>query len=89
MSIPILLHGGVTLLLTSVPVKTVLSAVRDMLQMTPDSLDCKIESIMAQLTLEYGFLDYSNYATRIGRGLLVEIHIVIPESMADSGCAEI
>lgn len=74
-----------TLLLIPVPVKTVLSAVREILQMTPDSLDCKIESIMAQLTLEYGFLDYSNYATRIGRGLFVEIHIVIPESMANSG----
>lgn len=77
-----------TLLLIPVPVKTILSAVREILQMTPDSLDNKIESIMAQLTLEHGFLDYSNYATRIGRGLFVEIQIVIPETMANNGVHE-
>ncbi|MCW2479892.1 cation diffusion facilitator family transporter [Candidatus Symbiopectobacterium sp. NZEC135] len=74
-----------TLLLIPVPVKTILSAVREILQMTPDSLDDKIESIMAKLTLEYGFLDYSNYATRIGRGLFVEIQIVIPQTMENNG----
>ncbi|WP_431225615.1 cation diffusion facilitator family transporter [Serratia sp. L9] len=74
-----------TLALIPVPIKTVMAAVREVLQMTPDNLDCKMESIMAQLTLEYGFLDYSNYATRIGRGLFIEIHIVIPESMENSG----
>jgi len=35
--------------------------------------------------LSYGFLDYSNYATRMGRGLFIEIHIVVPEAMANSG----
>lgn len=80
--------GVLTLILIPIPVKTILSAVREILQMTPDNLDNKIESIMAQLTLEYGFLDYSNYATRIGRGLFVEIQIVIPEAMANSGVRE-
>lgn len=74
-----------TLVLIPVPIKTVKSAVSEVLQMTPDSLDYKVEAIMAQLTLEYGFLDYSNYATRMGRGLFIEIHIVIPESMDKSG----
>lgn len=74
-----------TLLLIPVPIKTVKSAVSEILQMTPDSLDARMEAIMAQLTLEYGFLDYSNYATRVGRALFIEIHIVIPESMENSG----
>ncbi|VTR21794.1 Uncharacterised protein [Serratia fonticola] len=60
-----------TLVLIPVPIKTVKSAIQEVLQMTPDSLDAKVEAIMAQLTLEYGFLDYSNYATRVGRGCLL------------------
>ncbi|MBP9643500.1 MAG: cation diffusion facilitator family transporter [Budvicia sp.] len=74
-----------TLVLIPVPVKTVISAVKEVLQMTPDSLDCKVENVMERLTEEYGFLDYSNYATRIGRGLFIEIHIVIPEEMEKIG----
>lgn len=74
-----------TLALIPVPVKTVISAVKEVLQMTPDSLDCKVENVMERLTEEYGFLDYSNYATRIGRGLFIEIHIVIPEEMEKIG----
>ncbi|PVZ87083.1 cation efflux family transporter [Serratia sp. S1B] len=74
-----------TLVLIPVPIKTVKAAVSEVLQMTPDSLDAKVESIMAQLTLEYGFVDYSNYATRMGRGLFIEIHIVIPPGMENSG----
>ncbi len=74
-----------TLVLIPVPIKTVKAAISEVLQMTPDSLDAKVEAIMAQLTLEYGFLDYSNYATRVGRGLFIEIHIVIPASMESSG----
>lgn len=74
-----------TLALLPIPVKTVIAAMREILQMTPDSLDQNIETIMTRLTAEYGFIDYSNYATRAGRGLFVEIHIVIPEHMEKSG----
>ena len=74
-----------TLILIPVPVKTVISAGREILQITPTSLACRMESIMAQLTMEYGFLEHSNYATRIGRGLFIEIHIVIPESIEHYG----
>lgn len=74
-----------TLVLIPVPIKTVISAVREVLQMTPDTLDASIERIMELLILEYGFLDYSHYATRVGRGLFIEIHVVIPESMESDG----
>lgn len=74
-----------TLALIPVPIKTVISAVKEVLQMTPDSLDCKVENVMKRLTEEYGFLDYSNYATRIGRGLFIEIHVVIPQEMEKIG----
>lgn len=77
------------LILIPMPIKTIKTAVREVLQMTSEELDFKIESIMVKLTLEYGFLDYSNYATRIGRGLFIEIHIVIPENMENSGVSKL
>ncbi|MGL5390848.1 MAG: cation diffusion facilitator family transporter [Shewanella sp.] len=73
------------LALIPVPIKTVKSAVSEVLRMTPENLDANIESIMARLMLEYGFLDYSNYATRVGRGLFIEIQIVIPPEMDKIG----
>lgn len=74
-----------TLVLIPVPIKTVIAAVQEVLQMTPDALDSKIEALMERLTLQYGFLDYSNYATRMGRGLFVEIHIIVPPEMDKIG----
>ncbi|ATM96577.1 cobalt-zinc-cadmium resistance protein [Yersinia frederiksenii] len=74
-----------TLILIPVPIKTVISAVREVLQMTPDTLDASMETLMDKLMAKYNFVDYSHYATRIGRGLFVEIHVVIPPEMEDSG----
>ncbi|WP_145505483.1 cation diffusion facilitator family transporter [Yersinia alsatica] len=74
-----------TLILIPVPIKTVISAVREVLQMTPDTLDASMENLMDSLMAKYNFVDYSHYATRIGRGLFVEIHVVIPPEMENSG----
>lgn len=74
-----------TLILIPVPIKTVISAVREVLQMTPDTLDTSMENLMDRLMEKYQFVDYSHYATRIGRGLFVEIHVVIPPEMENSG----
>ena len=74
-----------TLILIPVPIKTVISAVREVLQMTPDTLDSAIESLMDKLMAKYKFIDYSHYATRMGRGLFIEIHVVIPPEMETSG----
>lgn len=74
-----------TLILIPVPIKTVIAAVREVLQMTPDTLDTSMENLMDELMAKYNFIDYSHYATRIGRGLFVEIHVVIPPEMENSG----
>ncbi|CRY53224.1 MULTISPECIES: cation diffusion facilitator family transporter [Yersinia] len=74
-----------TLILIPVPIKTVISAVREVLQMTPDTLDTSMENLMDRLMEKYQFVDYSHYATRIGRGLFVEIHVVIPPEMENNG----
>lgn len=74
-----------TLILIPVPIKTVIAAVREVLQMTPDTLDTSMENLMDKLMAKYNFVDYSHYATRIGRGLFVEIHVVIPPEMENSG----
>ncbi|CNE61914.1 cation diffusion facilitator family transporter [Yersinia similis] len=74
-----------TLVLIPVPIKTVIAAVREVLQMTPDTLDTAIETLMERLVDKYKFVDYSHYATRAGRGLFIEIHVVIPPEMETRG----
>ncbi|EEQ04042.1 hypothetical protein yrohd0001_36670 [Yersinia rohdei ATCC 43380] len=74
-----------TLILIPVPIKTVIAAIREVLQMTPDTLDTSMEKLMDKMMDKYHFVDYSHYATRIGRGLFVEIHVVIPPEMENSG----
>ncbi len=47
-----------TLILISVPIKTVIAAVREVLQMTPDTLDASMESLMDKLMAKYQIIDY-------------------------------
>lgn len=72
-----------TLLLLPMPVLTVMRALREVLLITPRSLDDRIRTVMETFRQDYGFEDYTYYAMYIGRGLFVEIHIVVPESLEE------
>lgn len=63
------------------PLRTVIKAFRQMLMITPKELDAEISKILTQLSGVYGFEQFSHYATQVGRGFFVEIHIVLPLSM--------
>jgi predicted Co/Zn/Cd cation transporter (cation efflux family) len=78
-----------TLVLIPMPIGTVISAVKEVLLITPDSLDSTVRELMHGLTAEYGFVSYSHYATRVGRGLFVEVHIVLPEVMEHVGIRQL
>lgn len=78
-----------TLILIPVPIGTVVSAIKEVLLITPDDLDETLRTLMQTLTQEYGFEEYSHYATRVGRGLFVEVHIVVPESMEQAGITQL
>jgi predicted Co/Zn/Cd cation transporter (cation efflux family) len=78
-----------TLVLIPMPIGTVIGAVKEVLLITPDSLDSTVRELMHGLTAEYGFVSYSHYATRVGRGLFVEVHIVLPEAMEHVGIRQL
>lgn len=78
-----------TLVLIPMPIGTVVGAVKEVLLMTPDSLDTTVRDLMHSLTAEYGFVSYSHYATRVGRGLFVEVHIVLPDAMEHVGIRQL
>lgn len=71
------------------PAKIIFNAIKEVLMMTPAALDKKVEELMQQLSREYGFIKYSHYETRIGRGLFLEIYVVLPESMEHIGISQL
>ncbi|WP_442113452.1 cation diffusion facilitator family transporter [Pseudomonas sp. NUPR-001] len=63
------------------PAKAVIKALRQVLKITPSELDQQVSTLMTRMSQRYGFEAFSHSAVQIGRGLFVEIHIQIPESM--------
>lgn len=65
------------LVLLPVPLKALLVAIRDVLEMAPEELDRKVRSIMDDLVRERGFLTYSSHVAQTGRGRFVEVHVLV------------
>lgn len=78
-----------TLALIPMPVRTVIDALKEVLLITPEELDRTLRELMQALTRDYGFVSHSHYATRVGRGLFVEVHIVLPERMEHAGIRQL
>lgn len=73
--------AALTLLLLPVPCRTVAKAFRQVLRMTPAELDGQIHQLMARMTRRYQFERFSHCVIENGRGLFVEIHILLPAAM--------
>lgn len=56
-------------------------AAKQILRITPTELDGEITELMAGMSQRYGFESFSHCASQIGRGLFVEIHILLPAAM--------
>ncbi|SET04076.1 cation diffusion facilitator family transporter [Thorsellia anophelis] len=69
------------------PIKMATAAIKEVLQMTPESLNNSVTSLMERLKLGYGFKHYRFYATQIGRGMFIEIHVVVDGELAQKGVA--
>jgi predicted Co/Zn/Cd cation transporter (cation efflux family) len=78
-----------TLVLIPMPIGTVIGAVKEVLLITPQDLDLTLRELMQTLKSDYGFVSYSHYATRVGRGLFVEVHVVLPETMEHAGIRQL
>lgn len=78
-----------SLALAFVPIRSVMQAAREIIQVAPVDLDTEVRRVMADATTRYGFLGHSSYVIKAGRARFIEIHIVTPPDFATAGVAEL
>jgi predicted Co/Zn/Cd cation transporter (cation efflux family) len=61
-----------------VPMKTVVSAFKEILLVTPERMDLRVRKILDEMKVKHGFKKYASYVAKIGRARFIEIHIVLP-----------
>lgn len=67
-----------SLALLPIPLKTLVAAIRDVLEVAPKDLDQSVRSVLDALMVEREFLRYSSHVARVGRVRFIEIHILVP-----------
>ncbi len=66
-----------SLALLPIPLKTLVAATRDVLEVAPEDLDQSVRSVLDALMIERGFLRYTSHVARVGRVRFIEIHILV------------
>lgn len=80
---------GMALIMLPMPLIGLWRSMSDVLQVAPDELDTQVHTLMDSVVKERGFLDYSSYIAKAGRGRFVEIHVLVsPESRIDTATAD-
>ncbi len=65
-------------LMLPLPLMGLWRSMRDVLQIAPGSLDRRVHDVMNDVVKQRGFLEYSSYIAKVGRGTFVEIHVLVP-----------
>jgi cation diffusion facilitator family transporter len=80
---------GMALILLPMPLFGLWRSMRDVLQIAPNELDRRVHAVMDSVVKERGFLEYSSYIAKVGRGTFVEIHVLAsPQSRIDITSAD-
>jgi len=80
---------SMALIMMPMPMIGLWRSISDVLQVAPGELDARVHEVMDSVVKERGFLDYSSYIAKVGRGRFVEIHILVsPESRVDIAMAD-
>lgn len=69
---------GMSLVMLPMPLIGLWRSMSDVLQVAPGELDSRVHAVMDGLVKERGFLEYSSYIAKVGRGKFVEIHVLVP-----------
>jgi len=85
---PIVL-ATLSLAFVPVPLRTLRRAVSEVLLVTPSALDNAVRSAMDRVAEQHGFLDYSSYAAKVGRGRFIEIHVLVPPEQSLGTVAQV
>ncbi|MBC7831917.1 MAG: cation transporter [Hyphomicrobium sp.] len=64
------------------PVRRLLGAGREILQIAPPELDARVQSLARELARQHSFADQRSHVTRVGRAQFVEICFVAPSGRA-------
>jgi predicted Co/Zn/Cd cation transporter (cation efflux family) len=70
--------GILSLAMIGIPVRTVRSALSEVLLITPSELDERVCGVMGEIVARHGFVGFTSYAAKVGRGQFIEIHVVVP-----------
>lgn len=66
------------LCMAPMPLKSILEAGREILQIAPADLDADVSTIAAGVAARHGFVGHRSYVTRVGRAQFIEIGFVSP-----------
>jgi cation diffusion facilitator family transporter len=69
---------AMALIMLPMPLLGLWRSMSDVLQMAPDAINQRVHSVMDSIVKERGFLEYTSYIAKVGRGKFVEIHILVP-----------
>ncbi|MHC5305904.1 cation diffusion facilitator family transporter [Bartonella sp. LJL80] len=70
----------IAIVMIPVPVKTVIKALREILMITPVSLDNHVNAVVDEIVERYGFVGAQNYLAKVGRSTMIEIHLILPQN---------
>jgi cation diffusion facilitator family transporter len=77
------------LIMLPMPVIGLWRSMTDVLQVAPEELSRRVHDLMDSLVRERGFVDYSSYVAKVGRGRFVEIHVLVqPDARIDTAQAD-
>ena len=78
-----------SLIMLPMPLLGLWRSMTDVLQVAPHQMDHRVHDLMDRMVKERGFLDYSSYVAKVGRGGFVEIHILVsPNSTINTALAD-
>lgn len=80
-----LVLAAISLAVLPVPLRGAWRAMREVLQVAPDTLNARVQEVMSAFVAEHGYLDFTSHVAKMGRMRFVEIHILThPETVIGS-----
>jgi cation diffusion facilitator family transporter len=70
-----LILGVLSIAFLPVPARTLRRSVSEILLITPQDLDQRVRATMDEIAERRGYLGYTSYSAKVGRGRFVEIHV--------------
>jgi len=67
------------LIMLPMPLIGLWRSMREVLQVAPGALDQRVHAVMDEVVKQHGFLEFSSYIAKVGRGRFVEIHVLVPK----------